>query len=91
MIYNSEKPILNTDSFSVSKDSIEQLFELNTLILNYHFENKNIHATAYKNNFENIMRTNLCNQTVVNLKLIPYDCSNFISSSATHVNLCIIV
>ena len=29
MIYNPEKPILNKDSFTIAKDSVEQLYTLN--------------------------------------------------------------
>ena len=60
MIYNPEKPILNDNSFTVAKDTIEQLYTLNQYILDDHFHNRNILTTEYKDLFSSIYQDNLC-------------------------------
>lgn len=60
MIYNRKKPILNEDSFTVAKDTIEQLFSLNQYILEDHFHNRDILTSEYKSLFKSIYQENLC-------------------------------
>ena len=48
MIYNSEKLILNEDSFTIAKDTIEMLYGLNSDILDHHFKNRKILTDEYK-------------------------------------------
>jgi len=47
MLYAPKKPILNGNSFTVAKDSIEQLYSLNREILQNHFANRNILSQSY--------------------------------------------
>lgn len=87
MIYNPDKPILNKDSYTIAKDSVEQLYTLNQKILQNHFKNRNILTTDYMNLFKNVYEGNLCERNdLVKLSLIPFECKTFVSSTPTHVS-----
>ena len=60
MIYNPTKPILNEDSFKISKDTIEQLNKLNQIIMDYHFKNTQILKSDYISLFTSLYEDNLC-------------------------------
>ena len=60
MIYNKDKPILNQNSFLVAKDSIEQLYTLNQMIIEDHFQNRKILVSKYKDLFKKLYQENLC-------------------------------
>jgi hypothetical protein len=60
MIYNRKKPILQGDSFTVAKDTIEQLYGLNQLILDDHFHNRDILTADFKDLFRSLYQDNLC-------------------------------
>lgn len=47
MILNSSKPILNNNSFTVAKDSIENAYGLNQQILTTHNSNSGIDSAGY--------------------------------------------
>ena len=86
MIYNPSKPILNKESFIISKDSIEQLYTLNQEILHSHFSNREILNSNYKNLFKSLYEDDLCTKDdKIKLGLIPFDCKTFLSSSPAHV------
>ena len=80
MIYNAEKPILGRNSFEISKDTIEQVYRLNQLIMDYHFHNKKILRDDYKHMFTKLYEDSLCDQTdTIKLDLIPFHCAEFIA------------
>ncbi len=60
MIYDSQKPVLNEDSFTIAKDTIEMLYGLNSDILDHHFKNRKILDGEYKSEFKSLMRGDLC-------------------------------
>lgn len=60
MIYNKDKPILNNNSFTVSRDTITQLYGLNQMILENHFSNRKILSDGYKDLFRSVYQENLC-------------------------------
>lgn len=60
MIYNKEKPILNQNSFIIAKDTIEQLYTLNQMIIEDHFNNRDILDSEYKDLFKSLYQENLC-------------------------------
>lgn len=92
MIYNPSKPILNKESFIISKDSIEQLYTLNQKILQSHFSNRDILNSDYKSLFKSIYEENLCaKEDKIKLSLIPFDCKTFLSSSPTHVIVSLLI
>lgn len=85
MIYNKKKPILNDDSFTVAKDTIEQLYSLNQYILEDHFHNRDILTSDYKSLFKSIYQDNLCSKRdQIKISLIPTNCNTFVSSAPTH-------
>lgn len=87
MIYNPSKPILNSDSFTVAKDTIDQLYSLNQRILQDHFNNRNILTNSYLNLFTSVYQNNLCSmRDQMELKLIPFDCNTFVDSCPKQVS-----
>ena len=60
MIYNKDKPILNQNSFVIAKDTIEQLYTLNQMIIEDHFHNRDILDSEYKDLFKSLYQDNLC-------------------------------
>jgi hypothetical protein len=60
MIYNKDKPVLGENSFTVAKDTIEQLYMLNQLLLEDHYHNRNILNSDYKDLFQSLYEDNLC-------------------------------
>ena len=84
MIYNKDKPILNNNSFTVSRDTITQLYSLNQMILEDHFSNRNILSDEYNDLFRSVYQENLCvKKDFINLSLLPIACERFISSTTT--------
>jgi len=84
MIYNKDKPILNKNSFTIAKDTIEQLYSLNQLIIEDHFQNRDILNTDYKDLFRSVYQENLCQKAdKIQLNLIPFSCESFVSSAPT--------
>jgi hypothetical protein len=87
MIYNRSKDILNGNSFTVAKDTIEQLYSLNQYILEDHFYNRDILTDDYNNQFKSIYQGNLCKRPGdIKLSLIPIQCETFVSSAPTQVS-----
>lgn len=86
MIYNKDKPILNQNSFIVAKDTIEQLYTLNQMIIEDHFHNRDILDSEYKDLFKSLYQDNLClKKDQIQLNLIPFKCETFVSSAPTQV------
>jgi hypothetical protein len=84
MIYNKEKPILNQYSFTIAKDTIEQLYTLNQMIIEDHFQNRDILDSEYKDLFKSLYQENLClKKEQIQLNLIPFKCETFVSSAPT--------
>jgi hypothetical protein len=84
MIYNKEKPILNQNSFTIAKDTIEQLYTLNQMIIEDHFHNRDILDSEYKDLFKSLYQENLClKKEQIQLNLIPFKCETFVSSAPT--------
>lgn len=84
MIYNKDKPILNQNSFKVAKDTIEQLYTLNQMIIEDHFHNRDILDSEYKDLFKSLYQDNLClKKDQIQLNLIPFKCETFVSSAPT--------
>ena len=67
--------MLEKDSFTVSRDTLSQVYDLNFNFLEYHFINRNIHEEDYKDRFNRIFYNNLCEATnMIDLELIAFDC-----------------
>lgn len=78
MLYNPSKPVLGTDSFTVARDTVEQLYSLNSLVLEDHFNNRNILTADYLNLFSSVYQQDLCPRTdIINVGLMPMPCETF--------------
>lgn len=86
MLYDPKKPILNGNSFTVAKDSIEQLYSLNREILQSHFANRNILSQSYLDQFRQIYEDNLCtymNGKLIESTLLPFSCTTYMNYCPT--------
>ncbi|CDW77649.1 UNKNOWN [Stylonychia lemnae] len=82
MIYSPEMPIFNKTSFKVAKDSIITIQKLQQSIRN---EMQRSDDGEYKSEFINIFKSNLCENPLINITLIPEDCSTMLNHAAFNV------
>ena len=82
MIYNPETPIRNENSFEVAKDSLITIQKLSFSIRD---EMHKSHDGDYKQSFITLFKENLCNSELIDISLIPEDCSTMLNNAPINV------
>ena len=88
MIYNPEKVILGHNAFEVVKDTLEQVYRLNLMIKQHHYQNRKVLSKDFKSVYNDIYYGNLCEEhAYIKLDLIPFHCETFIAETTEYVSL----
>lgn len=79
MIYNASAPVLGLDSFTVARDTLENLASFTELLQQTHFDNRAILDPAYLSLFDAYFFGSLCGNGSTNIQLqyVPFDCNAY--------------